>query len=782
MERHGSVYPALRRLFLILLMTALALPVSPAFGQADKRVLELLVLDAETDAPLPSVAVVSGKYHVLSDTSGKAIIDLSKLTDRSVVTFGLTGYTPLSLSVAELRALGGSPRIVRLAFATTSLKGVSVEAERPLPSAVAVGERLDAEELRGSVTESLAEVLQSVKGLSMISSGTTSSVPVIQGMSGERILIVADGVRQEGQQWNADLGPEVDAASAGSITVLKGAESVRFGSDALGGVILVEEAPLPYGERRFGGEAALQYGSNGHSMGGRSMLEGAFGAQRAFGYRLGGSYTDGGDRSTAKYILNNTGVKEFTLGTSLGWRRPRYGAELSYSLTGHREGIMYEAKMGNAEQLRERIDRGQPLSLLPFSRKIDYPYHSGMHQYLSAKGFYRPGGIGTFSLQLSYQRDDQDEYHYRRMNRSEIPSVSLTLHNVQTDLKWSRTYLEKWSTEAGMQGSYIKNTNLPGTGVVPLIPNYVEASAGLYAIQKYHSELWGVEGGVRGDFSYLDALGIDAYSQTYGGQRRFTNFTYTVGGHWHITPELQLVSNIGSAWRAPHVGELWSNGIDATGSLYLKGDETMKSERSTKWIASLTYSGERISAGVEGYLTRVDGYIYKEPTGDFFTVVSGVYPLFAYRQTSATLHGADAELTWKPLSWLEYHVTGGMIWAEERQTGRYLPYIPPFRLSQELTFSLPFWEKSFIEAGHRYVAEQKRFDPATDLIPFAPPAYNLFELRAGTTYRFKDDSSLTFLLSIENLLNLQYKEYTNMARYYAHEAGRDIRVSLRYSF
>ena len=34
----------------------------------------------------------------------------------------------------------------------------------------------------------------------------------------------------------------------------------------------------------------------------------------------------------------------------------------------------------------------------------------------------------------------------------------------------------------------------------------------------------------------------------------------------------------------------------------------------------------------------------------------------------------------------------------------------------------------------------------------------------------------------DNLLNAEYKEYTNRARYYAHEAGRDIRASLLWKF
>ena len=64
---------------------------------------------------------------------------------------------------------------------------------------------------------------------------------MIHGMHSNRVLILNNGVRQEGQQWGIEHAPEVDPFIANKISVIKGANSVRYGSDAIAGVVLVEK-------------------------------------------------------------------------------------------------------------------------------------------------------------------------------------------------------------------------------------------------------------------------------------------------------------------------------------------------------------------------------------------------------------------------------------------------------------------------------------------------------------------------------------------------------------
>ena len=102
-------------------------------------------------------------------------------------------------------------------------------------------EKEDLARLRGS---SLGESLKSIPGVSALQTGPTIFKPVIQGMYGTRVLILNNGIRQEGQQWGNEHAPEVDPFIANKITVIKGAQSIRYGSDAIGGVVLLEPEAL----------------------------------------------------------------------------------------------------------------------------------------------------------------------------------------------------------------------------------------------------------------------------------------------------------------------------------------------------------------------------------------------------------------------------------------------------------------------------------------------------------------------------------------------------------
>ena len=124
-----------------------------------------------------------------------------------------------------------------------------------------------------------------------------------------------------------------------------------------------------------------------------------------------------------------------------------------------------------------------------------------------------------------------------------------------------------------------------------------------------------------------------------------------------------------------------------------------------------------------------------------------------------------------------------MVWANEQKTGRYFPYIPSLRLTEEvgLRLSHPKGWTSEWALNHLFVDRQHRFDRSTDLTD-SPDPYHLFGLEASLAKPLGSRQSLRLSLSVDNLLNTEYKEYTNRARYYAHDAGRDIRLALRWQF
>jgi iron complex outermembrane recepter protein len=106
-------------------------------------------------------------------------------------------------------------------------------------------DKLDAKELKNVSGQSLGEILKTVPGVTSLNTGGTISKPMVHGMQGYRLLILNNGIRQEGQQWGNEHAPEIDPFMAKKMTVIKGANSIRYGSDAIAGVILVEPDVLP---------------------------------------------------------------------------------------------------------------------------------------------------------------------------------------------------------------------------------------------------------------------------------------------------------------------------------------------------------------------------------------------------------------------------------------------------------------------------------------------------------------------------------------------------------
>ncbi len=671
------------------------------------------------------------------------------------------------------------------------LKEVVVRADKRPTSINSISSKINTTIIDESIGQSLASMLERVSGLSSIQTGVNTAKPVIHGMHGNRILIVNNGARQNGQQWGEGHAPELDMNSSQSIYVVKGAESVRYGSEAMGGVIVMEQKGLPYHQPMPNGKVNQQFATNGKRYGLNALVEGSIPSLPRLGWRVQGSYSNSGDRYTGDYVLNNTGEREKNFALALGYEwNKRLNTEIFYSRYDSQHGVMKAAQLGNASDFEERIKIGQPLVFEPWSRKIDYPREHVIHHNLTARSEYTHPKWGRWRYQFTYQDDQRKEYRIRRNNNSHIPEVDLRLQSQQHQLRWN---LDRgsWHSEAGLQYQHINNFSIAGNGVTPIIPNYVENSWGAYAVERYSAMRWSLELGVRADGQHTSADGYNIVGQRYGGSRKFTNFTYSLGGRYRLSNGLFLKTNFGAAWRAPHVHELYSNGHDHGSAAFVRGDDKLNSEQSYKWVSSLTYTNNWLNISLDGYLQWVKNYIYDMPIvkngqAELITVLSGSYPLFQFMQTDAFFRGLDLEASVEINPWLSYELRTALIFANERQTGAYLPYIPPMRIDHNLNIKLPKLlgtEKSELELGHRFVSKQTRFDPNKDLTTETPAAYHLFNAELSLSWALqKWGKSISLRLIGENILNKHYKEYTNRARYYSHDLGRDIRLQISYHF
>ena len=492
-------------------------------------------------------------------------------------------------------------------------------------------------------------------------------------------------------------------------------------------------------------------------------------------------------------MLNNTAAAEANFSAAIGMQQETGAAELFYSRYENESSVFYGSHIGNLDDLLARFEIGRPLTTYPFSYSIQAPKQKVVHHLLKAKAYYFLPFGGKLTAQYAFQKDIRQEFSVRRLDRTRIPALNMWLTTHLAEVFWENMDAPHWKTLLGGSFSLQDNYNQPGTGVVPVIPNFASVGYGAFAIEKYHKDNWNAEAGLRYDYKYLSADGYDMYSQRYGGEHNFHNITYSLGGAWQATPHSSLSSNIGVAWRAPQVNELYSSGLHHGAGTYNLGEASLSPETGAKWITSLSYNhpdrGVRLTA--DAYVQLIKNYIYDYPTGEVRTLFSGVYPIFQYTQADAFFRGVDIDASVRLAKWgalaqsLSYGLRGSVVFANELKTHRYFPFIPAPRLSQSLEWkSQPKGLFQSLEAsiGHTFVAKQTRFEPSQELVATTPDAYHLFEAAIGGTIAIGEQQTLSVRLSAENLFNQLYKEYTNRFRYYAHDLGRNVYLRLNYNF
>ena len=755
------------------------------FSLYGQETLNLIVED-KAGQPLPSAVVHFVGKHFVSDAKGRVNIpNLAK--GKYPIKVNYLGFLDYE-AIVTIPAV--NPYKVVMQEEVNQLAGTTLigHVAKPVTASVAI----DKPKLQQKSGEELAKVLTTVAGVSMIQTGATIAKPVIHGLHSNRILILNNEVRQEGQQWGADHAPEIDPTVADKITVIKGADAVRYGSDALGGVVVITPNQLPYGDGLHG-QLSPSFASNGRKSATTLKLESGLPGLLHWAWRVQGTLKRSGDIHTADYMLNNTAAAEANFSAAIGMRQESGSAELFYSRYQNESGVFYGSHIGNLDDLLARFEIGRPLTTYPFSYSIEAPKQKVIHHLLKAKAYYFLPFGGKLTAQYAFQKDIRQEFSVRRLDRTRIPALNMWLTTHLAEVFWENMDALHWKTLVGGSFSLQDNYNQPGTGVVPVIPNFASVGYGAFAIEKYHKDNWNAEAGLRYDYKYLSADGYDMYSQRYGGEHDFHNITYSLGGAWQATPHTALSSNIGVAWRAPQVNELYSSGLHHGAGTYNLGEASLSPETGAKWITSLSYTHpERgIYLTADAYVQLIKNYIYDYPTGETRTLFSGVYPIFQYTQADALFRGVDIDASLRLAQWgafaqrLSYGLRGSVVFANELKTDRYFPFIPAPRLSQSLEWKAqPKGLFQTLEAsiGHSFVAKQTRFEPSQELVATTPDAYHLFEAAVGGTIAITEQQTLSVRLSCENLFNQLYKEYTNRFRYYAHDLGRNVYLRLNYNF
>ena len=769
----------------LLLAVALALMASSTSAQS----LTGRVTDAATGDPLPGAAVRLPALDraAAADADGRfSISDLP--TDTATVVVSFVGYEPFRQRVGLPLA---TPLDVRLVPTDDVLGEVEVTADAAQERlgrdtrAVDVLDAEDLEELRGA---SLGETLAQLNGVTSLSTGPTIQKPVVRGLHSDRVLILENGVRQEGQQWGGEHAPEIDPFAAGRIEVVKGAAGVEYGAGAIGGVVRIDDPDLVF-EPGLGGDVSLQAFSNSGQGAGSAVIEGASEAVPGFAFRLQGSLRRAGDARTPDVVIRNSAYAEAAGHLTLGYRRGplevdghlrRYATEL---------GIYKGSHFGNLRNLQEIIARGGPDPSWDyrFSYEIEAPKQVVTHDVASLHAHTTFGDGHHVDAQYAVQNNRRQEFDAHRPYNDSLaalgarPSFDLSLVTQSVDVKVEPNVSDRARLVIGTQVRTQLNEN-GKSGF--LVPNFRAFDGGLFA----HGSVAAtrrltIDVGLRLDArtqrAYprdFETRGFDDVRRTFVGGAAVLGGLYSLGEHWSVA------GNVGSAWRPPNVSELYSYGVHHGTAQFEIGDPDLGVERSLDVNATLRHESALVSAEVAGYVNRIADYIYALEQPDPTITIRGTFPTFAYTHTDARLAGVDAQVEVRPLSWLDVGARASLLQANNLDLDGPLYGVPSNRVGGHVRVEpgrVLGLGGAYAEADVQHVAEQGRVQPGAYLAAPYPPAYTLVGLRLGGTIDWAG-APLRVQLGIQNLFDVRYRDALGRFRYFVDEPGRNVtlRVAL----
>ncbi|MEB2780533.1 TonB-dependent receptor [Algoriphagus sp. C2-6-M1] len=668
----------------------------------------------------------------------------------------------------------------RLEDEAVRLQGVEVHGHRDAVQTTTAVSSLFGENLLESRGENLGESLKRISGVSTFSTGNSIAKPVIHGMHSNRIMIMNNGIRLEGQQWGAEHAPEIDPFLADEITVVKGAETVRYGPEAMGGVILVNPAPLPT-KKTSKTSLNLIGGTNGR-MGNINLVHvGGSDKIKGLGYRIQSSAKRSGNVKSPGYFQENTGVSELNLSSSLGYSSSKLGVEAYYSLFQTELGILNDSHTGNLSDLENIIRNGRPFSDGDYSYDIVNPKQSVTHHLAKLKSHYHISESWKMNFQYGFQLNHRQEFDKRRGAQNEKASLDLELYTNTVDLYVNHTHENELSGTWGINFIQQANSNVPGTGITPLIPNYDMLNTGLYAMEKYSKGPLEVEAGVRYDFRNVStARYINEELRT--ADLDYSNFSAFLGGLYHITPDLTFNSNIGSAWRPPNVNELFSEGLHHGAAAVEIGNADLESEKSLKWINELQYDGKKTHLEFTAYLNPIQDFIYLNPTGEVYVSLRGTFNVYEYLQSNALFYGFDFAGSYEFTNKFSGYLKGSIVQAKNTNDDNYFPFIPANRMDWGVSYDFAKSTDSRtnkLTLSNVLVAKQNR-EPDFDIAP-PPSAYALFNISYNKQLSIGEDK-LNLGLQVQNLFNTSYKDYMNRFRYFTYDMGRNVLLKINYEF
>ena len=623
--------------------------------------------------------------------------------------------------------------------------------------------------LRATASTNVIDAISHQPGVSQLTTGGSISKPIIRGLGYNRVVVMSDGVRQEGQQWGDEHGVEVDGNSVNSVEILKGPASLMYGSDAMAGVVILHQQPtLAEGEMKA--NVTSEYQTNNGLFAYHLQMAGnqkGFVWDASFSDKMAHAYKNKYDGYVPGSQFRERAGR-LMLGVNKGWGHSRLTWTAYHLTPGIVEGER-DAQTGELEH-EDGWTGHQYSKSLPFQQVKHYKLVWDNSLNLSS---------GYLKALIGYQQNCRQEFE-ELMDDYEL---YFKLHTLTYDLRYVTNEFDGWKLSTGIGGMYQKSGN---EGEEYLIPDYRLFDFGLYATAtKQLGDRWTLNGGVRYDHRHLHGYELmeDDELRFTDFSRHFNGLTGSIGAVLNVSDNLNLKMNIARGFRTPNMSELASNGVHEGSVRYELGNQQLKSEYSLQADLGLDFTSRYVSAQLALFANRINNYIFTHRVAE---EKEEGYLTYAYTQGDARLLGFEAGVDFHPIHSVHFSNAFSYVDAQQMHAApgnKYLPFTPAPKWSSELKWELSHHSHPTIahhhttDAAHRslfnnlYVAagldcflKQSHIYGADDT-ETETPGYALLSLSAGTDLQLHGKKVAEFYFTADNLLDKAYQNHLSRLKY-----------------
>ena len=610
-------------------------------------------------------------------------------------------------------------------------------------------EQVSRDKILRSGGANLADALADVPGVTGTSFASGASRPVIRGFDANRVRTLEDGI---GSFDVSDVGPDhgvpIDPLSAQSVEVVRGAATLRYGSQAIGGVVnaINNRVPTELPDKPLSGEVTGSFGTNASSREGSGMFDGRAG-QFAF-------HLDGFDRRVGDYDIPGG-----TLENSF-YRGDGYSGGGSYFFGDNRVGatvIHYDSKYGIPGE-DTYIDMKQTKELL----RSSFATNAGAFQTLTVEGGYA-------------------DYEHSEREPDGTAASTFKDHEWDTRAEGLFSAVGPFSSAAlGMQAQQ-KNFSALGEGADYLLPTLTRSEAIFGFAEAPLGGSLRLQTGARVEQVHIDGTPASDDSTS----RRFTPSSASAGLVFDVNPIARVGITLSSAARAPAQTELFARGPHDGPGTFETGDPTLKAERANSLEGTLRIrtDGMKFEGSVWG--AKFSDYIFGQLSGrtcdDEGACVnddSQALKELIYRQLGATFWGAEGKATFSitqvgPGS-LQIQTLADYVRATLDDGAGNVPRLPPYHVGAGLT-----WTGRAIDAGFlvKYSGEQTR----TALAETRTPGFTSIDAQIGWK-PIADQQQMEVVLIGRNLTDSTQRNSVALNKDDVVMPGRDVRLMVRAAF